>query len=319
MSKDHKHDAKQDLKEAAVLAIQDPGDPKKFLHGRRPDCGKWALPGGHLHPGESREHAAIREVHEETGISLDPKDLVYLGSSEYKPQLEDYEKVLVHLFGLREPWQGRFPNVKETDGEFDRIKFLNPENHDDLYNPNGESILIDHMNHKLVPEEHLTIDEGETPPAKVGRRFYLLRIKDISGVSGTGIVGVGIEFPDGKCVLQWQTDTSTVNNYESMNDLIAVHGHGGHSKVIYVDELEKSDYVKRHHRIFIATDGDNIGASVERAALSNDMRKIKNMDKTIGRGQKVILDWCKKYGGIVFINGGDDVAMFFDKRKFNGE
>lgn len=242
MSKEHEKDAKQDLKEASVVAIQDPGDPSKYLHGRRSNCGKWSLPGGHLHPGESREHALIREVKEETDIKLREEDLVYLGSAEYKPQMEDYEKVLVHLFGLKEPWHGKFPNPADTDGEFDRFKFINPETHDKLYNPNGESILQDHLDHKLVPEEHLTVDQGENPPSDTGRRFYMLRIKDVSGVSGTGIVGVGFEFPDGKCVMQWQTDSSTITTFESVSDVIAVHGHGGHSKIIFIDEeMRKSE------------------------------------------------------------------------------
>eukprot|EP00878_Enallax_costatus_P041622 GHUV01048450.1.p1 GENE.GHUV01048450.1~~GHUV01048450.1.p1 ORF type:complete len:126 (+),score=18.67 GHUV01048450.1:363-740(+) len=33
--------------------------------------GEWALPGGHLEPGESFEACAMREVAEETGILLD--------------------------------------------------------------------------------------------------------------------------------------------------------------------------------------------------------------------------------------------------------
>jgi len=30
----------------------------------------WVLPGGHLDPGESLEYGVIREVFEETGISI---------------------------------------------------------------------------------------------------------------------------------------------------------------------------------------------------------------------------------------------------------
>lgn len=81
--------------------------------------------------------------------------------------------------------------------------------------------------------------------------------------------------------------------------------------------MNKSEYIKRQHRIFIATDADNLGASVERAALSNDIRKIRTMDRIIREGQQVIRDWAKRYKGIVFIDGGDDIAMFVDRRRFH--
>ena len=38
------------------------------------------------------------------------------------------------------------------------------------------------------------------------RRFDLIREEDESGVSGTGVVAVGIEFPNGYVELQWLND-----------------------------------------------------------------------------------------------------------------
>ena len=31
---------------------------------------KWCMPGGHIDPGETIEHAALREAEEETGLKL---------------------------------------------------------------------------------------------------------------------------------------------------------------------------------------------------------------------------------------------------------
>lgn len=42
--------------------------------------GKWSLPGGGLHNGEDIVEGAAREVYEETGIVVHPKQLVHIGS-----------------------------------------------------------------------------------------------------------------------------------------------------------------------------------------------------------------------------------------------
>jgi len=39
-------------------------------------AGQWALPGGRLEPGETPETAALRELHEEVDLALDPKQIL---------------------------------------------------------------------------------------------------------------------------------------------------------------------------------------------------------------------------------------------------
>lgn len=75
------------------------------------------------------------------------------------------------------------------------------------------------------------------------RRFQLERLVDISGVSGTGIVAVGVLFPTGRVVMQWLGPTGSIIVHESMDNLMAVHGHGGATRVIWIDE-EAGDAVE---------------------------------------------------------------------------
>ncbi len=42
-----------------------------ILLEKRSDCGMWGLPGGRIEPGESVTEAAVREVYEETGLTVE--------------------------------------------------------------------------------------------------------------------------------------------------------------------------------------------------------------------------------------------------------
>lgn len=46
--------------------------------------GKWSLPGGGIHKGESATHAVIREVQEEVGINLSNKQIFHKGNLMYR-------------------------------------------------------------------------------------------------------------------------------------------------------------------------------------------------------------------------------------------
>jgi len=44
--------------------------------GRNPGAGRWSIPGGRVEPGEAPEHAAARELAEETGIQAECEALM---------------------------------------------------------------------------------------------------------------------------------------------------------------------------------------------------------------------------------------------------
>lgn len=67
------------------------------------------------------------------------------------------------------------------------------------------------------------------------RRFYLMRKKDISGVSGTGKVAEGVEFENGMCALSFSSSYPHANVYANMRAVHEVHGHHGNTDVVFVD------------------------------------------------------------------------------------
>lgn len=81
------------------------------------------------------------------------------------------------------------------------------------------------------------------------RFFTLHRQDDETGVSGTGVVAWGVEWPDGSVSLRWLGATPSFVNYEGMPDdselkrmgakhAEQVHGHHGKTIINWRDEQE---------------------------------------------------------------------------------
>ena len=69
------------------------------------------------------------------------------------------------------------------------------------------------------------------------QRFYLIRNHDFSGVSGTGIVAEGVMFSTGRAVLNWLNGVQSVGVYDSIEDLLTVHGHSGATVIQWLDRV----------------------------------------------------------------------------------
>lgn len=89
-----------------------------LLMGKRADNGKWCCPGGHMEPGESPHEAAVRELHEETGLSAPM--LQHLDSKAVKDG-----KVHVHAFTTEV--EGEPHNSNDPDEEFTEFKWVDPK------------------------------------------------------------------------------------------------------------------------------------------------------------------------------------------------
>ncbi len=75
------------------------------------------------------------------------------------------------------------------------------------------------------------------------RRFVLVRHRDISGVSGTGVVAEGVVFSTGTTVLQWITNgIHSVAVHQSVEDVIRVHGHDGATTLRWIDRPEETAF-----------------------------------------------------------------------------
>jgi hypothetical protein len=79
-----------------------------------------------------------------------------------------------------------------------------------------------------------------TQPATMNKllRFVLVRDEDLTGVSGSGVVAEGIVFTSGQVVIHWLREPFSTGLYQSLEDVIFVHGHGGRTKLHFIDQGE---------------------------------------------------------------------------------
>ncbi len=92
------------------------------------------------------------------------------------------------------------------------------------------------------------------------RLFVLIRAEDVSGVSGTGVVAEGVEFTDGTVAMRWLRRPYSVACYASIRDVVAVHGHGGKTRVKWLSE----DGYRRDERWSEASGGSIVWSEPKR-------------------------------------------------------
>lgn len=66
--------------------------------------------------------------------------------------------------------------------------------------------------------------------------FTLERDTDVTGVSGTGTVADGVVWPDGTVSIRWRGDRPSVVFWESLEHALAVHGHGGATRIVLTEQ-----------------------------------------------------------------------------------
>lgn len=73
------------------------------------------------------------------------------------------------------------------------------------------------------------------------RLFEMHRDVDVSGVSGTGVVAQGVDFGD-VAVIRWLGETPSTVVWNSIEDAMKIHGHGGATRFVWFDSVS-SDIV----------------------------------------------------------------------------
>jgi ADP-ribose pyrophosphatase YjhB (NUDIX family) len=118
---------------------------KKVLLQLRTDSNSWGIPGGCLNIGESLEHAAKREVYEETGLIVDDLQLfnVYSGEEQHWIYPDGNEVYIINTVFISNSFHGIL-NADEVESK--EVKFFDINNLPSEIIPTNVPILKDFKN-----------------------------------------------------------------------------------------------------------------------------------------------------------------------------
>ena len=113
---------------AAVMVVRI-GD--KFLVTRRDDnksfAGMWEFPGGAVLSNETSKEGGIRELKEETGISVDPSKFNYFG------QLIGNTHIIMDVYDVEANPNMKIQDIKLQPGETAEARILSPDQIAEIY------------------------------------------------------------------------------------------------------------------------------------------------------------------------------------------
>ena len=99
--------------------------------------------------------------------------------------------------------------------------------------------------------------------------FYLNRVEDESGISGTGRVAQGFIFDNGKVAVTWLSEHPSVTVYDNIGEVSAIHGHGGKTEIAM-----EPDYKRAYNEISSFVNNFNL-MDVMKDKLPIDSQTIK--------------------------------------------
>ena len=85
--------------------------------GTSPNKHKWCIPGGHVEKNEEPSQAAVREIKEETHLTLDIDKLSYIGHHDYENQRDKFNFIYATIYTGNEK--------EEADSDAEYIEWIN--------------------------------------------------------------------------------------------------------------------------------------------------------------------------------------------------
>ena len=123
---------------AAVIRNSD----GKFLFVKNAEDGIWGLPAGAIELGETPAAAVVREVSEETGLDVEPLELIgVFGGEKFRHVYPNGDKVEYFIVVFKCKIKGG--ELAAQDGEVSELKYFGAEEMPELMFPYSKEIFTD--------------------------------------------------------------------------------------------------------------------------------------------------------------------------------
>ena len=123
------------------------------------------------------------------------------------------------------------------------------------------------------------------------RVFVLERHVDETGISGTGIVAEGVVFSDGTCAMRWISEHRSTAVYATLDDLRAIHGHNGQTRIEFVANLEGLVLVDRDYDLMFEKEQASLlsmhAAREDVVRLEGEVDRYRQALDVIARGKNM--------------------------------
>ncbi|MEI5520712.1 hypothetical protein WB388_08865 [Streptomyces brasiliscabiei] len=124
-----------------------------------------------------------------------------------------------------------------------------------------------------------------------GRPFVLQRDRDISGVSGVGIVADGIVFPDGHAAIHWRGKWAlTTPHPDGLDSILDIHDHGGQGDlhIIWPDHDEMRQKTLADVVEAFDVPAEMCGTEAERAHLHRQISRALTAEHLRRAGEQIV-------------------------------
>lgn len=109
--------------------------------------------------------------------------------------------------------------------------------------------------------------------------FVLRRVRDVTGLSGTGVVADGAIFPDGRAVTRWRGGTTGIAQtcvWDNIQHVRRIHGHDGATRI------ELVPYGVLAKMVVAAMEAEQDGASVV-GAIARELAEHRQDEDALNR------------------------------------
>jgi hypothetical protein len=107
-----------------------------------------------------------------------------------------------------------------------------------LYDLTNGKFLVKKV--RIRPTKRKIQAQGGTRKTRM-RRFLVIRNQEVSDIPNSDVIAEGTVFSDGMSVIRWLREPCSMSVFNTVDDVLAVHGHEGKTQLQFVDQNDPTN------------------------------------------------------------------------------